>query len=232
MENRYEVYHFSSIASTNDFAKTLIPTRQNAIIYADEQFGGRGTKGRSFSSNKGGVYATKLNFYQNYHTKNAFEIMAKTAVAVCKTLEDYGLTACIKWPNDVYVSDKKICGILIENAFSGNQISYSIVGVGLNVCNHLPAELSEIAATMSSFMPVSPSVDEVRQTLFTHWEADFSMQDYLSRVGYLGQECTLLAGEQSHRAVLLSVDEEGGLHAMVGGEEKRFTSAEISIRIR
>lgn len=67
--------------------------------------------------------------------------MANASVAVCRTLENYGLTAEIKWPNDVYVQGKKICGILIENVFSGDRISSSVVGIGVNVNNSLPEEL-------------------------------------------------------------------------------------------
>lgn len=232
MQNKYKLYQFSCIPSTNNFAKTLIDSGENALIFADEQSGGRGTKGRSFFSKQGGVYATKLDFYQNFPTKNAFEIMAKTAAAVCKTLEDFHLKPCVKWPNDIFVSDKKICGILIENAFDRNTIKYSIVGIGLNVCNELPDELQSIATTMRLQLKNAPSVEQVKARLLTHLQADFCMQDYLSRVGYLGKECDLLIGDELVPATLLSVDEQGGLHVKMQGEEKRLTSAEISLRIK
>ena len=228
----YTVYRFDELASTNDFAKTLLNDRKNALIFADRQSGGRGTKGRSFSSKEGGVYATKLDFYQNYPAQKAFEIMARAATAVCKTLEAFGLTPCIKWPNDIYVSDKKICGILIENGLQGKRIAYSIVGVGVNVCNELPQELSDIATTMALELKESPTVDRVLQKFCAYWTGEFTMQDYLSRVGYLGQECNLLIGEDQHRATLLFVDEEGGLHVRTNGEEKCYHSAEISLRIK
>ena len=61
---------------------------------------------------------------------------------------DDDLKPKIKWANDVFVANKKICGILIENIFSGNKISSSLIGVGLNVNNDLPEELNEIATTM------------------------------------------------------------------------------------
>lgn len=231
MKTQYKLYHFDEIPSTNDFAKTLLNKGENALIFADKQTGGRGTKGRLFSSKIGGVYATKLDFYQNFPAKNAFIIMAKAATAVCKTLEDFGLSPCIKWPNDIYVSDKKICGILIENAFEGNQIKYSIVGVGINVVNDLPPELFEIATTMGLQLQSPPSVDKVKAAFLSRWQEEFSMQDYLSRVGYLGCECYLFMGDERIPATLICVDEQGGLRAKIDGEEKRLTSAEISLRI-
>ena len=218
----YTTYQFDNIPSTNDFAKTLLTKKENAFIYAYEQSGGRGTKGRSFSSKKGGVYATKLNFYQDYPAAKAFEIMAKAAASVCKTLESFGLTPCIKWPNDIYVKDKKICGILIENGLQ----------VGINVCNTLDEELQDIATTMSLELDSVPTVAQVLEKFFDVWTGEFSMQDYLIRVGYLGKECKLLVGEESILATLLFVDEEGGLHARINNEEKCFHSAEVSLRIK
>ena len=231
-KNGYKFYQFDSIPSTNDFAKTLLECRENVLITAREQSGGRGTKGRSFLSKQGGVYATKLDFYQNFPAQKAFEIMAKTATAVCKTLEFFSLKPCIKWPNDIYVADKKICGILIENGLQGTMLSYSIVGVGLNVCNELDDSLLEIATTMRLQLKNPPSVEEVFSKLIECWVQEFCMQEYLSRIGYMGQECKILIGEESMLATLLFVDSEGCLHVNVNGEEKCFHSAEISLRIK
>lgn len=129
--------------STNEVAKSLRERGENLVVTAFRQTGGKGTKGRSFSSAAGGVYFTRLTFYENFPASDAFLIMASASVAVCRTLEKYGFEAEIKWPNDVYVHGKKICGILIENTFSGNKISCSVVGIGLNVNNELPPNFRE-----------------------------------------------------------------------------------------
>ncbi len=230
-KQKYQMYRFDELGSTNDFAKTLLQKREDTFIFAKKQFGGRGTKGRSFSSNEGGVYATKLNFYQNFPAKKAFEIMAKTATAVCKTLEEYSLTPLIKWPNDIYVSDKKICGILIENGFSGANVSYSIVGVGLNVNNCLEETLQSIATTMRQELKKQLPLSEVEEKLISHLQADFQMQEYLKRIGYLRQPITLIIGDERIPATPLFVDEEGGLTVEIQGETRRVTSAEVSLRI-
>ena len=105
---------FDEIDSTNEYAKTKRQEGKDLIVTAKRQIGGRGTKGRSFSSEEGGVYLTKLSFYDNFPAKEAFKIMAQAAVAVCETLQYYGLQPKIKWVNDVYVNDKKICGIFCK----------------------------------------------------------------------------------------------------------------------
>ena len=150
MNGRYQmkIVRFEEISSTNDYVKEQKSLGENLIVIAKRQTGGKGTKGRSFSSNEGGVYLTKLVFYDNFPADKVFLVMARTAVAVCKTLESFSLKPVIKWANDVFVNGRKICGILIENSFSGKNISSSIIGVGLNVNNPLPEELSSIAISM------------------------------------------------------------------------------------
>lgn len=231
LENCIKREHFERLPSTQDYAKEKRAEGASLLVTAEYQTGGKGTKGRSFSSDKGGVYLSKLTFYEKYPAKNAFLIMASAAVAVCETLRFYGLSPVIKWANDVYVQDKKICGILVENSLSGSQIASSVVGVGLNVCNILPAELSEIATTMQEVSGKEFSVSEVRERLIAELNKERSMDEYLSFIGYMGRSVTLLLGDERVPATLLSVDSEGGLTVEIQGEKKRLTAAEVSLRL-
>ena len=226
-----ERIHFDEIGSTNDYAKSLRAQGADVVVTADRQMGGRGTKGRAFSSETGGVYVTKLTFYDGLLAKNAFQIMASAAVAVCETLEFYGLRPVIKWVNDIYVEDKKICGILIENVFSGDKVSSSIVGIGLNVCNELPTEIESIATTMARILPSLPTVQDVRERLIANLSASKGVEDYLQRIGYMGRRATAIVGEEHIPVTLLSVDETGGLWVEMDGEKRRFAAAEISLQV-
>ena len=223
--------HFDEIGSTNEYAKGLRSQGFDTVVTADKQTGGRGTKGRSFSSDVGGVYATKLTFYRDFPACNAFLLMAGAAAAVCKTLEFYRVKPVIKWVNDIYVNDKKICGILIENVFSGNRVSSSIVGIGINVCNTLPKELDHIATTMVQEMKKPPSVAEVRERLIGNLAVQKGMDEYLARIGYMGRQATVLFGEERIPVTLLSVDGEGGLWVEADGEKRRFAAAEVSLQV-
>ena len=71
-----KIEHFEELASTQEYVKSKWSEGQNLIVTADRQTSGRGTKGRSFSSNEGGVYVSKLTFYDTFSTKDAFKIMA------------------------------------------------------------------------------------------------------------------------------------------------------------
>jgi BirA family biotin operon repressor/biotin-[acetyl-CoA-carboxylase] ligase len=219
------------VGSTNEYAKSLRAEGcvENVMITAKRQTAGRGTKGRSFSSKKGGVYLTYLRFCEDFEAKRACEIMASAAVAVCKTLESFGLSPVIKWANAVHVNGKKISGILTENIFSGDKVQSSIVGVGLNVNNLLERELQTIATTIRQEMGKRICLRRVLRRLMDNLQAPFSMDEYLSRLGYMGRRVELLLGDERVPATLLSIDDEGRLLADIRGEERTFSSAEVSI---
>ena len=219
------------IDSTNTYAKSLRSNGENVVVTAKRQTGGMGTKGRSFSSDEGGVYLTKLVFHKNVPTRYAFKIMASAAVAVCRTLEKYGLCPLIKWANDVYVSDRKICGILIENVFSGDKISSSVIGIGINVFNPLPQELDGIATSMERETGKRFPVEEVTDTLIGELEREMDISEYLGRIGYMGRKAKLLFTDGEQEGTLLSVDEQGGLQVEIDGRIVTLTSAEVSLRL-
>ena len=230
-KNPAKILRFDSLPSTNDHAKELLKNGENTVVLAACQTGGRGTKGRSFSSEKGGVYLSALTFYDGFPAKNAFLIMARSAVAVCKTVERYGLKPLIKWPNDIYVNDKKICGILIENAFSGQTVRSSIVGIGLNVTNRLPGELLPIATTLERETGLRLKADEVAELLIKNLQEDFPFDEYRERVGYLGKDCKLIFEKEEISACPLRVEEDGSLLVQTTEGERRVFAAEVSLRV-
>lgn len=228
---KLKIEWLDEIASTNDYAKKRRADKENLVVVAKRQTGGRGTKGRSFSSNEGGVYLSALTFYDALPASRAFEIMMGAATAVCNTLQAFGLFPKIKWPNDILVADKKICGILIENTFSGAFVQNAVVGIGINVYNQLPAELKDIATSIYLQTGKTFSVEEVAEKLIEQLQAPHTAEEYTAFIGYMGERAKLLIGNETREAVLLSVDKEGGLWVQLDGEEKRFTSTEISVRI-
>lgn len=222
---------FQTLSSTNDYAKTKRAQGENLLVTADMQTGGRGTKGRSFSSQKGGVYLSELRFYEDFSAREAFQVMARATTAVCKTLCFYGIKPVIKWANDIFVNDKKICGILIENTFSGDKIASSVVGIGLNVCNALEEELADIAITMAQATGKTFSVKEVREKLIEELQKSHTMDEYLSYIGYMGSRVTLVLGNERIPATLISVEKDGKLRAKTADGVRLFSSAEVSLRL-
>lgn len=221
---------FDTLPSTNDYAKSL-DNKENLFIVAKSQTGGRGTKGRAFSSKDGGIYLTRLCVDEQTPITEPFRIMAGAAVAVCKTLEYFGLKPTIKWANDVFVNDKKICGILVENSINKNRFSSSIVGVGLNVNNDFPDELKDIAISMKQCLKRQVEIRAVEEKLLYELSTAHSMKEYVERVGYLNRKITLIYGDKRVPAYAVSVDESGALTVEEDGEIKRVVAAEVSLKL-
>ena len=222
---------FDEIGSTNDYAKDRRGAREDLIITAKRQTGGRGTKGRSFVSREGGVYLTTLRFYEDFSAKDAFKIMSGAAVAVCETLRFYGINPMIKWANDIFVDGKKICGILIENTLSGGNISSSVVGVGLNVNTTFDRDLVDIATSMYLASGKTFSVEEVTEKLIEELVKERTIEEYRAYLGFVGKQVALILGDERVPATILSVDNEGRLHALVDGKTRIFSSAEVSLQV-
>ena len=135
-----EVRYFDQIDSTNDEAKRWLEqeTPTCALVVADEQTAGRGRSGRRWFTPKNSALAFSLilsNFGKEAAPTAAWAT-ALGALAVCQALEDlYNLPAIIKWPNDILVFDKKICGILSEAFWDGDSLLAIILGLGINVAS-------------------------------------------------------------------------------------------------
>lgn len=215
---------FDTLPSTNDYCETHEFGEDTAII-AREQTGGKGTKGRSFSSPRGGVYLSLVRYYP-CKAENSFSLMIASCMAVVKTLELYGVSAGVKWPNDVFLNGKKICGILIKNSFEGENIKKSITGIGVNVNNDIPKDLADIAINLKSVVG-EVDIDEFYKRLIENLYADYSVDEYRSRNIVLGKEITVIKNGESRKAVAEDIAADGSL-VLMGGE--RLFYGEVTIR--
>lgn len=215
---------FDTLPSTNDYCETREFGEDTAII-AREQTGGKGTKGRSFSSPRGGVYLSLVRYY-TCKAENSFSLMIASCMAVVKTLELYGVSAGVKWPNDVFLNGKKICGILIKNSFEGENVKKSITGIGVNVNNDIPKDLADIAINLKSVVG-EVDIDEFCKRLIENLYADYSVDEYRSRNIVLGKEITVIKNGESRKAVAEDIAADGSL-VLKGGE--RLFYGEVTIR--
>lgn len=110
-------------------------TSENTVVWTDHQTAGRGCGTNTWESERGkNLLFSMLIHPTDISANEQFRITEIVSVALCQTLQAYiNNKVEIKWPNDIYVGDKKICGILIENRLQGNTIKESIIGIGLNV---------------------------------------------------------------------------------------------------
>lgn len=135
MKNKTDIIWLDSVDSTNDEARRRISALDNlSVLSASEQTGGRGQRENKWHSEPDRNLTFSI-ILKNPPVRAAdqFCISEITAVTLVDFLSRHGIEADIKWPNDIYVSGNKICGILIENSLKGQIIDWSIIGIGLNV---------------------------------------------------------------------------------------------------
>ena len=143
---------FDSLPSTNELAKEMAASGapEGTTILAREQTLGRGRLGRSWASAAGqGLYMSVI--LRPAVEARRFAVMTlAAAVSVAETLEgSFAIPADIKWPNDVMVSERKVCGILLETASEGQNLEYAVLGIGVNLSQReFPDELRNSATSL------------------------------------------------------------------------------------
>ena len=134
----FKIIHIDETDSTNRWLRDNTPPlpAEEYVVVADYQTAGRGCGNNSWESERGKNLTFSMLIYPDTLPANEqFHITEVVSVALCETLERYldNQRVEIKWPNDIYVGDRKICGILIENRLQGSTIKDCIIGIGLNV---------------------------------------------------------------------------------------------------
>ncbi len=132
------VIKLNEVDSTNNYAIALCNENscdEGTIVVAKSQLQGRGQRGNSWESLSGlNLLCSVILFPEFLPVSHQFLISKVVALAISDVVADFDIDNCtVKWPNDVYVGDMKIAGILIENSIMGNAFRYSVAGIGLNV---------------------------------------------------------------------------------------------------
>ena len=132
----YDIIWLQNVDSTNEEARRRFSECDNlSVLSAVSQTSGKGQRGNSWSSEPGANLTFSIILKDGYRIKayDQFVLSEITALSVTDFLSVHGIDSSIKWPNDIYVDKKKICGILVENSLRGEFVSSSIIGIGLNI---------------------------------------------------------------------------------------------------
>ena len=187
----YHYIHFDEIDSTNNYLKNSYRLLDNfTFVSADYQSKGKGRNDRVWESTKGLnlMFSILIKDPKLLNESKALSLM--TAVEIAKLLETYGLNnVSIKWPNDVLVNDKKICGILLE----GQLPNYLVIGVGLNVNQkEFPSNLRRPATSISNELKKDIDLEVIKETLFPNIINNFNKLNKDEYLSYFKQHNYLL----------------------------------------
>ncbi len=237
-----KIVRVKSCSSTNDLAKELALSgeKEGTVVLAEEQTGGKGTKGRSWHSPRGKGLYLSIILYPPLPDVSLLPLVAGLAVSDA-LLSSLRLAIKLDWPNDLVWEGKKLGGILCESGYSGNRVNYVILGIGLNV-SHLeedfPEEIRQQAISLKCITGEGPDEKELLSGLWTalnQWyglflkkEADRITRAFLERSTLtLGEEVILVTDKEEISGIYRGIDHQGGLILESGGKKKVHFSAEI-----
>ena len=230
--------------SSNNRAKALAASGapHGYLVIAESQSGGKGRMGRSFfSPEHSGVYITYVLRPQMLAEK-AVMITSMAAVAVARAIETLAdVDVKIKWVNDLYINDRKVCGILCEASmdFETGGLEYAVLGIGINVTKmEFPPELASIATSIENECghPMSRSrliaeISNQLEALYGQLETGAFMAESRSRSNVIGRDVTVIRGDERYEAHAIDIDDAGRLVIRTASGVSRVGSGEISLKL-
>ncbi|MEE1066113.1 MAG: biotin--[acetyl-CoA-carboxylase] ligase [Acutalibacteraceae bacterium] len=236
INERVGVYVYDTVTSTNDVARELCSDDGCILVVADGQTNGKGRQGKSFFS----PHDSGLYFSLAIDTDSpAFDFTGVTcavAVAVSRAILKVAETETkIKWVNDLYLGDRKVCGILVQAVNENGRIRKLIIGVGINISTiDFPDEIKDIAGSLGKNVDrnvlTAESVNNILELIFA--KSEEYIDEYRSKSNVIGREITYIQNGISHTATAVDIDQKGGLVVRNAKETITLTSGEISVRFR
>jgi BirA family biotin operon repressor/biotin-[acetyl-CoA-carboxylase] ligase len=236
------LHHFEVIGSTNDHARELAEegAGHGEVVIAESQTGGRGRRGRPWSSPPGrNVYLSAI-LRPDLPPSRAPELTLLTSVAICDALRQADVPAEIKWPNDLLVHGRKIAGILTELASEPEKVHWVVVGVGINVNAteaDFPDDLKAIATSVRiergapapRALFVAACLTALEGWLDRHAEEGFApiREAWRARSGTLGRDVTVKTGAQDVTGRAEDIDEAGALLVRTERGLERILSGDV-----
>ena len=240
----HPIVHFASVPTTQSVARQLAQQGAEAgtVVCADEQTAGRGRRDRSWFSLSGGGIYTSILLRPALAPGDVQLISFAASLAVCSALRDnFGIPAEIKWPNDVLVNGRKICGILCESAGEPERIYYAIAGLGINVNlpqESLPEDIQSTATSLRIELGHEVSRSEVLASVITHFyriqtllEEGQSRETFLDlyrkHCSTLGKRVRVIVDDQTLPGLAEDFTPQGALLVNIEGCQRAFAAADV-----
>lgn len=242
-----KIIHFHSIDSTNKKAKELASLGEGngTIIISEEQTGGKGRLGRSWVSPKYKGIWLSIILTPDIEPLEVPKITQIAAASVCNAIREIGAKGFIKWPNDIIVDSKKVCGILTEMSGELNRVNYVVVGIGINAnlenedfsddikntATSLKLHLNKGICRKSLAAKVLNNFEELYDNFLLNLNISKSLDVCRKYSIVLGREVRIINRNEEYIAKAVDIDEQGRLIVEnKDGSISPIISGEISIR--
>ncbi len=236
-----------TVDSTNDYLKIKADkSEEGTTVISQEQTKGKGRLGKSFySPSNSGIYMSIL-LKPRIHASKSLYITTAAAVAVSKSIDEItGENSKIKWVNDIFLKERKVCGILTEGSFDleGGGLSYAILGIGLNLTNpenDFPEDISQTAGTIFENNPPKDYKNKIIANIINNFFEYYSnledkeyLDEYKNRSMIIGENISIIHGNKLENALALDIDDEFRLKVeKENGKIEYISSGDVSIRKR
>jgi BirA family biotin operon repressor/biotin-[acetyl-CoA-carboxylase] ligase len=235
-----KIHYFKEINSTNLYAKKLVHegTKEGTVVVADIQLTGRGRKDRTWSSPSGGLWFS-IVLYPQLPPEKGMIVTMTASVAVAQAIKEItGLNPNIKWPNDILLDKKKVCGVLTEIEAEMDRINYSIIGIGINVNNEIEEDLKDIAISLKSIVGYQISRVKLLQSILKFLDENYEklaskdnkiiLETWLSFSNIIGREIQVNDEKEKISGIVIDVDESGCLILNTDKGQDRIVSGDIT----
>ena len=240
------LHFFQELGSTNIQAKLEAEegAAEGTLVMADMQTAGRGRRGRTWSSPAGVNLYFTLILKPSYGTEQASGVTLVMALAVAAGIrETCGVSAGIKWPNDIVVNGRKVCGILTEMSVEENIIRYIIIGVGVNVgLQEFPQEVAQRATSLQAECGSEVSRDALAENIMAAFEQYYEsfllsgdlfgvLAEYNSLLVNRGERVRVLDPKEEYQGLALGINARGELLVeREDGSVAEVYAGEVSVR--
>jgi len=236
------------VGSTNDWAKELaeLGAEEGTVAIAETQTAGHGRLGREWFSPRGGLWFSVI-LRPEMSPSEAIGLVFVAGLAVAEVLrEKYDLKVDTKWPNDVLVNGKKVCGILAEMNTKGRAVKFVVLGFGVNanflVEKVFPRSLKEVATSLEKELGQKVQLEELFKGLLERLGSRydecaerglaFLLADWKKYAGFLGRKVEVRSGSEKLLGVASDVDGDGALVLRLeDGATKRVLAGDVSLRL-
>ncbi len=227
-----KVYAFNRIDSTNNEAVRRIKQgiKLPALFIAKSQTAGKGTRGRNFYSDGGGLY---MSLAVNVIDTRLQKLTILAAAATAQSIEKLtGKEVGIKWVNDIYLGGKKLCGILCERVQNeqNDKTLGVVIGIGVNLAvKEFPEEIKDIAVNLGNINRNKLAKEITTRILSLLSSNEDFMEYYKSKSILLGKEVSYIQNGVIHNGTAVDIDTTGALIVKENGETAILTSGDVTL---
>lgn len=239
-----EIVTLKTVDSTNEEIKRRAQKNAESglVVIACNQTAGKGRLGRSWFSSDGGIYFSVL-LRPELPPNDISGITLAAGLGVCVAIRKLtGLNAMIKWPNDVIIGNKKVCGILTEMTAQTDMVDFVVVGIGINVLNDsFPEEISNKVTSLKmeteeqiNLSQLMREIISVLDRIFTSYLLGISQEDmklYKSMCATIGREVSLIRGGEKMSGKAIDITADGELVVRLkDGKRITVNSGEVTVQ--